>query len=149
MTPPPVYAPAHPQAIQDRPDWLQSNWKTLVGVVVVLGILAISTGLVYTQPWSKIKVIVSHSEHGDIGVVVYIDGILKASVGISPGTTIVGVWSVNAGTHAIQIDRGAWYYHDGWLSNYWYSESPDGVTDFTYAYQVGPLYTKNVYITLS
>ena len=82
---------------------------------------------------------------------VYIDGVLKGSVGVSPGTTIVGVWSVDAGTHTVQIDRGYWYYDPGgWFTDpYHYSEGPDGYADFTYAYEVGPLTTKNVYVDLA
>jgi len=156
--PPPVqpmqYAPAQYAPIQKKPDWLESNWKGLVGVVVVLVILAGGLGLVYSQPLSKIKVIISHSEYSSIGVDVYIDGVLKGSIGVSPGTSIVGVWSVVAGTHTVQIDRGDWYVY---VITHWFSpdeyvngyDAPDGVADFTYAYDVGPLYTKNVLITLS
>lgn len=109
--------------------------------------------LAYSMSWSKIKVIVSHSEMGSIGVNVYIDGVLKGSVGGSPGTTILGFWSVDAGSHTVQIDAGYWYTY---IITHWFApdeyvnayEGPDGVADFTYAYDVGPLTTKNVYIDL-
>jgi hypothetical protein len=150
MIPPPMYAPVQRQPIPPKQDWLGTNWKALASVFVVLIIISVSMGLIYTQEWSKIKVIVSHSEYSQIRVDVYIDGILKASVGVNPGTTIVGVWPVSAGTHTVQIDRGNWYFVDRLLfSDYWAYDSPDGYIDFTYAYEVGPLYTKNVYITLS
>ncbi len=156
--PPPVqptqYAPAQYAPVQKKPDWLESNWKGLVGVVVVLVILAGGFGIVYSQPLSKIKVIITHGEYSSIGVAVYIDGVLKGSIGVSPGTSIVGVWSVVAGTHTIQLDRGYWYVQ---VITHWFSPDEyvntyvelDGIMDFTYAYDVGPLYTKNVLVTLS
>jgi hypothetical protein len=157
-TPQPVqptqYAPAQYAPIQKKPDWLESNWKGLVGVIGVIVILAGGLGMVYSQPWSKIKVIVSHSEYSSIGVVVLIDGISKGLIGVSPGESIVGVWSAHAGTHLVQIDRGQWGVN---VITHWFSpdeyvnyyEPPDGTLDFYYAYEVGPLTTKNVYITLS
>ncbi|MCJ7464877.1 MAG: zinc ribbon domain-containing protein, partial [Thermoplasmata archaeon] len=137
--PPPVQptqrTPAQYASIPQRPGWLESNWKGLVGVIVVLVILAGGLGMVYSQPWSKIKVIVSHSEYSSIGVVVLIDGISKGLIAVSPGESIVGVWSVNAGTHVVQIDRGQWgvYVITHWFSpdeyvNYY--EPPDGTLDF-------------------
>jgi len=166
--PPPVqpmqYAPAQYAPIQKKPGWLESNWKGLVGVVVVLVILAGGLGLVYSQPWSKIKVIITNSEYSSIGVNVYIDGVLKSSTGVSPGISIVGVWSVSAGTHTVQIDNGHWDVSPGyWYTvTHWFSPdetfwvpttynyvAEDGTADITYAYEVGPLYTKNVYFTLS
>lgn len=126
------------------PDWLIVCIILAVVAIIMIPVLA------YSMPWSKIKVTVSHQEHGEIGVDIYIDGILKGSVGIDRGTTIVGVWSVDAGTHTVQIDSGDWYFVDNWLfADYWAYEGPDGYADFTYAYEVGPLNTKNVYITVS
>jgi hypothetical protein len=122
---------------------------TIVILVVVIIALVLTPVIIYTAPLSKIKVIVSHSEHSSIGVDVYIDGVLKGSIGVSPGTTTVGTWSVVAGTHTVQVDWGSWNYYVGWFSSYWEYYEPDGYSDFTYAYEVGPLYTKDVRITLS
>lgn len=103
---------------------------------------------------SSVRGILAHSEYGEITVNVYIDGVLKGAVGISPGVTIVGVWSVVEGTHTVQIDRGDWYVQ---LVEHWFSPDeyvntyapPDGAPDFAYDYEVGPLYTKNAYFSLS
>ncbi len=81
----------------------------------------------------------------------YIDGVLRASVGVSPGGwKIIGVWSVTAGTHTVSVDGGDWYYYSGgWFTDpYWYYEEPDGTPDVAYAYEVAPLNTKNAYIQL-
>ena len=160
--PPPV-EPTQPAPIPTKQSWLESNWKAVVAVVVVIVVVLASVGLIYTQAWSKIKVILNHSEHAQIDVNVYIDGVLKASLGVNPGTSIVGVWSVDAGTHTVQIDRGYWDVEEGyWYTiTHWFSPDEivwvpatyayigsDGFADFTYAYGVGPLYTKNVYIYL-
>ena len=135
-----------------------------MSVVVVLLVVLSVVGLIYNQPWSKIKVIITHSEYSSINVGVYIDGVLKGSIGVSPGTSIVGVWSVNAGTHTVQIDNGHWDVSPGyWYTvTHWFSPdetfwvpatynyvAQDGTADITYAYEVGPLTTKNVYFTLS
>lgn len=126
-----------------------SGLKLAILIVVIIALL-LAPIIIYTAPLSKIKVIVSHSEYSSIGVDIYIDGTLKGSVGINPGTTIVGIWSVTAGTHTVQIDRGDWYFVDNWFfDDYWDYEGPDGYADFTYAYEVGPLYTKNVRVTLT
>lgn len=126
------------------------EWAIICIVLVIIALVLIPI-LVYSMPWSKIKVIVEHSEYSTIGVEVYIDGILKASVGVDPGTSIVGVWAVAPGTHTVQIDAGDWYYDPGgWFTDpYYYYVDSDGYADLTYAYEVGPLSTKNVWITLS
>jgi len=162
--PPPPVQPMQPVYAQPKPNWIRSNWKGLVSVVVVLLFVLSIVGLVYSQPWSKIKVLVTHSDYISIGVMVYIDGVLKASVGANAGTSIVGVWPVVAGSHTVEIDSGHstlipgyWYVVTHWFSPdeyFWVPDSrevvaPDGAIDFTYTYSVGPLYTKNVYITLS
>ncbi len=124
------------------------EWTIVVIVLVVIAVIMIPA-LAYSMPWSKIKIIVTHDQYSQVGVDVYIDGVMKGSVGVSPGTTIVGVWSVTAGTHTVQIDRGSWWWDEGWFSSSWEYSEPDGHADFTYAYEVGPLYTKNVYVTLT
>jgi hypothetical protein len=127
--------------------------RALVLVIVVILVVA-GVGAPYLMPLSKIKLIVTHNEYSSIGVRVYIDGISKGLIGVSAGTSIVGVWSVVAGTHTVALDRGHWDVllitqwpdPDEYVNNY---DGPDGTVDFTYAYDVGPLYTKNVFIDLS
>jgi hypothetical protein len=105
------------------------------------------------MPWSGSKLIIQQNQHSTIGVDVYIDGVLKASVGVGTGTMIVGVWSVVAGSHMVQVDGGDW--HQGVITHqfspdeyYWHYEGPDGTADISYAYEVGPLATENVYYDL-
>jgi len=143
--------PAYAQRPVQVPTVNKSIPKWIVVLIIVLILAGAGIGASYSMPLSKLKVIITHSAYSSIGVDVYIDGVLKGSVGVSPGTSIVGVWSVVAGTHTVQIDRGYWVYHPaGWFSSeYYYAVGPDGVADFTYAYDVGPLGTKNVYITLN
>ena len=156
--------PAYDQIIIQPPTASKSILKWILVLIVVLILVGAGVGAIYTQAWSKIKVLVTHSDYSRIGVGIYIDGVLKASVGVDPGTSIVGVWSVVAGTHTVQVDAGHWHVDPGywytithWLSpdetvwvpaTYTYIAA-DGFADITYAYGVGPLYTKNVYITLS
>jgi hypothetical protein len=126
-----------------KPDWLLAHWKGLVAVVIVLVVVLASVGLIYTQPLSKIKVLLYYgSENEDqLQVAVYIDGEEKARGYVSPGYGgILGVWSVAAGYHTVAID-------------YLYPNYPSGDSlgddmKWSYTYQVGPLYTKNVYIYL-
>ena len=134
-----------------KPMWFSAHWKGLVAVAIVFIVVLAAIGLVYNQPWSKVKVLVAHDEHSTVTANVYIDGVLKATVGVSPGGwKIVGVWSVTAGSHTVALDTGAWYYDPGgWFTApYWYYVGPDGSMDFVYTYEVGPLYTKNAYIQL-
>ena len=101
--------PAYAQIPVPVPTAKRSISTWVVVLVVVLVLLVAGIGAVYTQAWSKIKVIITHSEYSSIGVVILIDGISKALISVSPGESIVGVWSVVAGTHTVQIDRGYWY----------------------------------------
>jgi hypothetical protein len=146
--------PAYAQRPTQVPTATRSIPIWVIVLIVVLILAGAGIGAVYSMPRSKIKVIVSHSEYSSIGVNVYIDGVLKSSTGVSPGTSILGVRSVVAGTHTVQIDCGGWYTQ---VITHWFSPdetvhnyvAPDGKVDITYAYEVGPLYTKNVYFALS
>lgn len=150
--PPPVQ-PMQPRYTQPTPNWIHSNWKGLLSVVVVVLVLLSVVGLVYSQPWSKIKVIVSSAyESLSVGVNIYIDGKLKGAIDIVGATTIIGVWPVRTGSHVVALDHGiwdAWRTSDGRLHYYTDSyEPPDGKMDYAYEYSVGPLYTKNVFIDI-
>jgi hypothetical protein len=150
--PPPPVEPMQPTAVQPKQSRLSSNWRGLTALIVVLVVVFAMVGLVYSQPWSKIKVIVSSEYALQIGVEVYIDWNVKATVGVDAGTTIVGVWPVETGSHVVSLDHGTWdVSHLTDQPDYYYPNSydgPDGVMDFTFAYSVGPLYTKNVYISI-
>jgi len=153
--PPPPVQPMQPMYVQPKQSWIHSNWKGLVSVVVVVLVVLSVVGLVYTQPWSKIKVLVAFNGHGQIGVNIYIDGDRKAQIGLNPssGYQIVGVWPVVAGSHEVSLDIGSWlyiqgHYDSGWIPSHWEYSPPNGVLDFSYVYEVGPLYTKNTFIQL-
>jgi len=132
LPPPPVQS-AQPTPTLVKQSWISSNWKGLTALVVVVIVVLAIVGLIFTQPWSKIKVIVYHDSYGAIELTVYIDGVLKASTEVASGT-IVGVWSVTPGSHDVWVDRGSYMW---------------GSPDFAYTYEVGPLTTKNVYVDLS
>jgi hypothetical protein len=142
--PPPVQ-PMQPTPIQEKQSWLESNLTALIAVVIVVIVALASVGLIYTQPWSKIKVLVyNQSPDSEIVVAVFIDGRMMAiqsfpihSVLVAGGG-IVGVWPVDVGTHQVAVD-GAYGNHPSLL---------DGNYDWCYVFEVGPLYTKNVYIYL-
>jgi len=145
--PPPPAQPTQPTYAQPTPSWIRSNWKGLVAVVVVLVVVLAVVGA-YTQPWSKVKVIVSfESWHGTV-INVYIDGKSNVSIDLEHGTTTVGVWSVYAGSHNVSIDNASW--NTLWNGYVYYREyePPDGKMDFVYAFSVGPLSTRNVHIDL-
>ena len=148
--PPPPVEPAQTTAIQPKQSWIRSNWKGLVSVVVVVLVVLSVVGLIYSQPWSKITVLLAYNGHGQIGVSVYIDGILKASIGLNPGAgyQIAGVWPVDSGSHVVSVDHGYWENRGSTYWPDWVYTGPDGVMDFTYDWQVGPLYTKNAFIQL-
>jgi len=123
-------------------------------LVVVLFVLSV-VGLIYTQPWSKIKVIITNDYAGrtfrfeGIGVNVYIDGDLKVAMNLLNATTNLEL-PVKTGNHVIALDNGTWdvyLYFPGTVAYYNY-EPPDGIMDYAYYYSVGPLYTKDVYFRI-
>ena len=149
--PPPPVQPTQPVYVQPTPSWIGSNWKGLVSVVVVVLVVLSIVGLVYTQPWSKIKVIVSNAYTNAIGINVYIDGELKVAMDLGAGTTIIGVWPVKTGSHVVALDHGTWHVYRSGSYTYYYPNSyvsPDGTMDYAYDYSVGPFYTKNVFIDI-
>ena len=115
-------------------------------VVVVVALAAI--GLIYTQPFSRIRLHVANGEYAHVEVKVYIDGNLKCETTVSSGDyQIVGAWSVSEGNHTVAIDRGGWIYVDEPFIRDWFYVLPDGVFDIVYGVDVGPLSTKNVWMS--
>jgi hypothetical protein len=113
---------------QPRQDWLGWYWKELAVVIIVIVVTLASLGLMYTQPWSKIRVIVHSTTALIAGVIVYIDGIMKGYVFNPGGTVVAGTWSVNAGTHTV-VAKSV------------------GLEDVTGTFYVGLLSTKTATIT--
>ena len=144
------------EKLQPKGNWIRSNWKTLVSVLVVVLVVLSIVALIYTQPWSKVKVTISNDYAGrvarfeGVGVNVYIDGELKVTMNLLNTTTVVGEWSVKAGNHVIALDNGTWdvYMYYGGAVGYFNYEPPDGIMDYAYDYSVGPLHTKNVYFNI-
>lgn len=145
--------PVKPSQAQVAPSWVRSNWKLLTSVIVVLIVVLAIVGLIYSQPWSKIKVLVNSQYTHAVGVNVYIDGVLKVAMDINVGQTILGPWPVDPGSHVVSLDHGTWdIYRSGDGTIYYYTgsyEGPDGTMDFAYTYGVGPLFTKNVFIDVN
>ena len=158
--PPAVAEPAEP-----KPRWISTHRKGLAATIVALVVVIASVGLIFTQPWSKIKVLTSTDRAVDVDI--YIDDELVAHVSVSSGGwKAVGVWSVTAGSHTVSLDAGSWYYTPSvwvpetwdwwslsyvggyWTTDYWTYVELDGILDYTFVYEVGPLDTKDAYIPL-
>ena len=136
--PPPPVQPAEPTTTLTRQSWLASNWKGLAAVVVVVVVVLSIVGLVFTQPWSKIKVIVTNTEDDQVNIAVYVDGVRKDSGMLDAyATRIIGVYSVVQGSHTVGLD-----------GNYNYPYNLDDNIDLVHTFMVGPLYTKNAYIDI-
>ena len=139
---------------QHKQSWIASNLKGVLAFIVVIVVVFATIGLIYTQPWSKIEVIVdSEYRQLSIGINIYIDGELKIATEMAVGQTIVGAWKVRTGTHTVALDHGTW---DAWISStgmlLWWSgsyEPPNGTIDYSYDFAVGPLSTKNVHFNIS
>jgi len=137
---PPPAEPMQPTPIPTKQSWLSSSWKVLVAVIVVVVVMFASIGLIYSQPWSKIKILAENVSGQSASYSFLIDGVEKARGTILPGgNVIIGVWSVKTGSHTVSADC----HYLGALG-----PSLDDEMEYTYEYAVGPLYTKNAYITL-
>lgn len=139
--PPPPVQPMQPVYAQPKPSWIRSNWKGLVSVVVVVLVVLSVVGMVYTQPWSKVKVLLYNQDHFyTLNVGIFLDGkeIMRGQVLPNQGG-IIGVYNVKQGSHLVSVD-GFWSYHSNTYGSY------DNIYDWSNTYAVGPLYTKNVYI---
>jgi len=144
--------PMQPTNAGPTPSWPRSHRKALLAIIVVLVVVFASLGLVYTQPWSKVKVLVAYSGHGQIGLNVYLDGRLVASLNATPSPLLdywtLGVWRVIPGSHNVSVDCGRWV--DNGYSNFshWVYSGPDGVMDIINVYYIGPLFTQNDLVSL-
>ena len=141
--PPPVQ-PVQPAPIPAKHNWFASNWKALTAIVIVVVVVLATVGLIYTQSWSKIKVVIYNQTGSEIVVAVFIDGRMMAIKSLSIRSVLiegggeVGVWPVDVGTHQVAVDI-AYGNHPSLL---------DGDYDWCYVYEIGPLSTKNVFIYL-
>jgi hypothetical protein len=135
--PPPPVQPMQPMPIQPRQSWFKLNSKSLLVLAIVVALVLVSVGLVYTQPWSKVKVLVYNQDgHDLVRVAIYVDGVQKTVIDIAAGQGgIIGVWPVSSGSHTVGID-------------YFYSfeaSALDDRIDWSVDTSVGPFYTKNVF----
>jgi len=129
----------------------RSSLKTLVtSVVVVVVVSLVLNVLIYTQPLSRIEVIVV-SDYLDLSVEVrvYLDDKLKAVVAVNGGRTVVGEWPVKTGIHLVAIDHGTW--EGEWSGGEWFHyadgySGPDGIIDYAHEYRVEPLDPEDIYI---
>jgi len=138
--PPPVQ-PMQLVPIPTSPSKLRSYWKVLVVVFIIVIVMMASVALIYTQDWSKVKILAKNTSGRSASYVFLIDGVEKARGTILPGDyVIIGVWSVKTGSHTVKADC----HYLGQLG-----PSLDGTMEYSYDYSVGPLYTKNAYIVLS
>jgi len=134
--------------------WIASNRKWLVAVGVVLVVTLAAVGLVYTQPWSKIKVTAYSGYSLSVEINIYIDGKLVASNTTSWPPTPIVVWPVKAGTHVVAADYGTWTKiqrtSNFELGSFFWGDysAPDGVIDFTHSYFIGPSSSKIVQVDM-
>jgi hypothetical protein len=129
---------------RQKRSWIASNWKALVAILVIIVVALATIGMIYTQPWSKIRVLVyNQSSSYVVFFVIYIDGDRQEQDrwGNPLDSGIAGVWSVQTGTHRVAID----YY----FTERFTAVKVDGDMNFVYEFNVGPLYTKNVFVYLS
>ncbi len=133
---------------QYRSNWLELHWKATLSVVVVVLLVMMMFGLVATQSWSKMKVLVAYNGYDTIEIRLFVDREIVAFVEVHPSQShsIIGSWPVDSGVHNASIDYGYWTYSA--YSRSWSYTGPDGESDFFYAYTVGHLTTKNVFIFL-
>lgn len=115
-------------------EWVSYHWKELAALAIAFIVIIASLSLIYSLPVSNVRVIVSQSVHSSMQVSVHIDGVLKASVEIEQGTTIIGEWAVVPGSHTVAV------YEDTFVL---------GSPDFANTYYVGPFSTVNVNAPLS
>ena len=141
MPEPPPVQPVQPAPIPAKQNWFSSNWKALTAIVIVVIVVLATVGLIYTQPWSKIKILARNSSGQPASYSFLIDGVEKARGTIYSGDfVIIGVWSVKTGTHTVKADC----HYLGQLG-----PSLDGIYDYNFDYAVGPLFTKNAWIQLT
>ena len=134
-------------------NWIAANSKVLAAIVVVVVVALATIGLIYSGPWSKIKVVVKSRYMLAVELDVFIDGELKATLDDFIGEETVGVWSVDAGNHVVTLDHGTWdRFVDPLSGMVFYDTSsykpPDGITDLPFTCSVGLFHTKNVYIEM-
>ena len=112
--PPPPVESIQPTAIQPKQSWLGVNWKMLVGVVVVLAIVLIAIGLIYTQPWSQIKVTIRNQKTFGLYVATY-DNQKEMNRTFLPAgeEQTLASWSVVQGKHLVSIDVVPYMTYDG------------------------------------
>jgi hypothetical protein len=140
MPEPPPVQPTQPTEIPRSQNWLASNWKPIAAVLIIIIVVLASVGLIYSQPWSKIKVLARNASGQNAYYSLLIDGTEKSRGNIAPGDfVIIGIWSVETGTHTVKADC----HYLGQLG-----PNLDGIYECTYDYAVGPLFTKNAWIQL-
>jgi len=148
--PPPPVQPTKSVPTPTGKKWLLSNWKALTAILIVIIVVFSTLGLVYSQPWSKVKVLVNTPYPFVVELNVWVNWNLTATIWVDPSNSwyIVGVWPIEAGSLTISIDHGYWHNEGTAYDPDWQYYPADGHFDFVYRYQVGPLYTKNVFIQL-
>ena len=122
--------------IQYRQAWASSHVRTIVALVIVFVVVILAFTLIYTQPLSKVKVLVYNSSARPIWINVTVNNHTRALVSVLHGWNIVGMWPVAAGSVIVALDYAS------------YRDDLDGVWDYAYEYLVSPLYTKNVFIEI-
>lgn len=113
--------------------------------VTIVVISALAVGIIYTQPWSTIRLTVQNDSSNAMNICVYVDGVVMnhtsgfySGVVLSNGGQVVGSYHVKPGTHIVGIDE-AW---DMTKS----TKRFDYIPDSNRTCRVGPLLTENLVI---
>jgi hypothetical protein len=129
---------------------LALSWKALAAMVLVIIVVLASVGLIYTQPWSTLKVSVTNNSYSRQHVAIYVDGKQKTTFYMDARESgLEGRFDVKAGWHNVSIDIGYWYRNQS--TDLWEYVDLDGNISFMdiHWFEVGPISTKNVWIGVS
>jgi len=129
-------------------EWVKSYWTVYVSIVVVVIIMLTTVGLISTQPWSRIKIVMHNEERAlTAHVQVWLDDQLVVSGYVPPGENqTMGIFDVEAGSHFLAVELC-------WSGDYpgggTWGEGFNNIPDWTRTVEVGPLLTKNVRLDLA
>ena len=105
----------------------------MIELAVAVVILVVAPLLMYTQPWSKIEVLLNNRVPNEAYVAIYLDGRLMVIQFADPVDQVIGEFSLSAGSHRIGIDY-----------SYVSAQDLDGRLDLMQTVSISPLSTQQV-----
>lgn len=138
--------PTNGTPTQTGRNWIESYWKAYVAIVVVAIVAIAIVGLIFTQPLSRIRIILRNQEEYTATVQLYLDDKMVMSGFVLPNESkTAGVYNVKTGSHFLAIE---FYWSGNYPSGGTWGGSFDGIPEWTHTVNVGPLFTKDVRINL-